>query len=238
MRIINGGTIARVVLSACLLLAHAAAAAAQDAAIVGVVADESKAVLPGVTVTAINTSTGREFMDVTASEGDYRLVGLPAGRYTLRADLPGFALTVVEGIELLVGQSATLGLGMQLATLNESITVSATSPLVDVRQAHVAGNVDARQMEAIPIAGRNWQQHQPGRDRTSHPRSVVARRQLERDARAEAQLLPLPLALRPGGRRALVAPISLSRAFARDAVQLSPELVRGLHDDALRPDLA
>src|SRR4029077_1909104 len=74
------------------------------------------------------------------------------------SELEGFAPMVVKDIELLVGQNATIMLTMKLATLNESVTVSGTAPLVDVQQARVAGNVDSRQMQEIPIAGRNWQQ--------------------------------------------------------------------------------
>ena len=150
--------IARALLIAGPLLAHPAISFAQGTAISGVVVDESKAVLPGVTVTATNVNTAREFTDVTTERGEYRLVGLPAGRYDLRVDLEGFAPTVVKDIELLVGQNATIPLGMTLATLTENVSVSGSAPLVDVQQARVAGNVDSRQMEEIPIAGRNWQQ--------------------------------------------------------------------------------
>src|SRR5205085_3960970 len=75
-----------------------------------------------------------------------------------RVELEGFARTEVKGIDLLVGQNATIPFRLGVAALNESVSVTGAAPLVDVRQAHVAGNVDARQMQEIPIAGRNWQQ--------------------------------------------------------------------------------
>src|ERR1700737_1051013 len=150
--------VAKALLMMGVVLAHPAISLAQQTAMSGVVVDESKAVLPGVTVTATNANTGREFTDVTTDRGEYRLVGLPAGRYDLRVYLQGFAATVVKDIDLLVLQNATIPLGMKLATLTESVTVSGAAPLVDVQQARVAGNVDVRQMEEIPIAGRNWQQ--------------------------------------------------------------------------------
>jgi hypothetical protein len=132
--------------------------AAQETAVSGAVVDEQKASLPGVTMTATNVATGQQFVAVTGEHGDYRLVGLRAGRYDLEARMPGFAVVSIKGIDLLVGQNATIPISMKLATLTEAVTVSAEATMVDVQQARVAGNVDTRQMQEIPIAGRNWQQ--------------------------------------------------------------------------------
>ena len=113
----------------------------------GTVVDASGAVLPGVSVTATNSANGREFFDVTTAEGRYRLVGVPAGQYKLQAALQGFATMLMENVELLVGQNATIPLTLRIATLAENITVTAATPLVDTRQAQVTGNLDRRQME-------------------------------------------------------------------------------------------
>jgi hypothetical protein len=129
---------------------------AQDATVVGTVMDESKLVLPGVTVTATSLTTGRQFVDVTGAQGEYRLVGVPAGPYKLQAELPGFAPTVLTNVELLVGQNATIGLTMKIASVTESVTVSGDAPLIDLRQAQVASNIDRRQMQELPIPARNW----------------------------------------------------------------------------------
>jgi hypothetical protein len=129
---------------------------AQDARVVGTVVDDSNAVLPGVTITATELTTGRRIVGVTAEQGEYRLAGLPPGRYTIQAELSGFAPTVLSDVELLVGQNATITFKLRLATVEETVTVSGTTPLVDTRAAQVAGNVDRRQMEELPINGRNW----------------------------------------------------------------------------------
>jgi hypothetical protein len=141
-----------------VLFAVARAAFAQEATMAGVIVDESKAALPGAVVTAISMETGRPFSAVTAADGTYRLPGLPPGRYRLTAELQGFGSRTIEDIELLVGQNATFPITLLIATLEENITVSGRSPLVDMSQARVAGNVDRRQMEQLPIEGRNWQQ--------------------------------------------------------------------------------
>jgi hypothetical protein len=128
---------------------------AQDATVAGNVVDDSNAVIPGVTITASDQATGRVFMAVTGERGEFRLPGMAPGRYQIQAALSGFATSTVQ-VELLVGQNATVNFAMKLATLSESITVSSEAPLVDTRSSQVAGNVDRRQMEALPIQGRNW----------------------------------------------------------------------------------
>jgi Carboxypeptidase regulatory-like domain len=140
------------------LLAYPAASVAQETALSGVVTDESKAALPGVTVTATSATTGRTFVGVTSATGAYRLIGLPSGRYNLQADLSGFSKVLIKDIDLLVGQNATIPVILKLASVQESVTVTGAAPLVDTEQARVAGNVDRRQMEEIPIAGRDWKQ--------------------------------------------------------------------------------
>jgi hypothetical protein len=141
-----------------MLLALVMPALAQEASIAGSIGDEQKAALPGATITATSVETGRLFTTVSDGDGSYRLPRLPAGRYRLTAEMQGFATATVPNVELLVGQNANIQLTLSLATLTESITVSGRASLVDVTEARVAGNVDRRQMEQLPIAGRNWQQ--------------------------------------------------------------------------------
>jgi hypothetical protein len=122
----------------------------------GTITDESKAVLPGVTVTATDVATGRHYVGVSDERGAYRLQNLPPGTYRITAELPSFATAEIPNVELLVGQNATLGFVMNIATLEETLTVISEAPLVDVRSSQVAGYVDRRQMDAVPVQGRNW----------------------------------------------------------------------------------
>jgi hypothetical protein len=128
----------------------------QDATLIGTVLDGTKAALPGATVTATLIDTGRTTSTVSDDRGEYRLRGLPAGRYKVQAELSGFSTIVIPDIELLVGQNRSLPLQMQVASLSETLTVTGESPLVDVSTTQVAGNVDRRQMEELPLQGRNW----------------------------------------------------------------------------------
>ena len=129
---------------------------AQEATVAGTVVDESGGILPGPTVTGTSLATGQEHVAVTGDRAEYRLLGLAAGRYKIQAGLTGFATVVVPMIELLVGQNATVPFILKVAPFEETVLVSSEAPLVDLRSSQVAGNVDRRQMEALPINGRNW----------------------------------------------------------------------------------
>ena len=132
------------------------AAAAQDASITGTIVDASKAVVPGATVTATNVDTGVPTATVSDENGRYRLQNLPPGNYKLQAELTGFSTVVIPMVELRVGQNATVPFELKLADLNETITVTGEAPFVDVSSSQVTGNVNPRQMEALPLQGRNW----------------------------------------------------------------------------------
>ena len=127
-----------------------------EAALVGVVADESKAVLPGVTVVATDLGTGRKYLATTDIAGLYRVASLPPGTYHVQVQLPGFADIVVPSLELLVGQTARMNFAMKLASVAETVTVTSQAPLVETMSSEIVGNVDRRQMEELPISGRNW----------------------------------------------------------------------------------
>src|SRR5581483_8242017 len=146
----------RVVALISLFIASLAVPAfAQDASLSGTVTDDTKAVLAGATITATSLETGVQTVAVADATGQYRL-RLPAGTYKLLAELSGFGPVVIQQVELLVGQNATVPLTLKVAQLTEALTVTAESPLVDTSSSQVAGNVDRRQMESLPLQGRNW----------------------------------------------------------------------------------
>ena len=74
----------------------------------------------------------------------------------MQAELSGFGSVVLDKVEFLVGQHATMPFTMKIAGLAETLTVTGESPLVDTTSSQVAGNVDRRQMEEMPLQGRNW----------------------------------------------------------------------------------
>src|SRR5262245_28953222 len=138
------------------LSAPLAIAQINSATVSGIVTDESKGVLPGTTVTVTDLETGRKFVAVTDARGAYQMPPLPPGVYKLEAELSGFATTEIPRLELLVGQQSSIGVTMRISAVQESLTVRGETPLVDLTSTQVAGNVDRRQMEAMPLQGRNW----------------------------------------------------------------------------------
>src|SRR5207245_3254748 len=138
-------------LGVCIALGGWSSLVAQEASRVGTVAGETKAVLPGATVTASEISTGQQFSAVRTEKGEYRLPTVPPGTYRIQAELTGFSTVVLERVELLVGQHATIPFTLKLAQVNETVTVAGESPLVDTASSQVSGNVDRRQMEELPL---------------------------------------------------------------------------------------
>ena len=127
---------------------------AQDATLSGTVKDSSGGVLPGVTLTALHEATGNTFVAVTDNVGAFRLP-VRTGTYRITVELAGFA-TVVRSVTLLLGQTATVDLQMSPSTVQESVTVTGEAPLIDTQTSVLAGNIDPKQMQELPINGRNW----------------------------------------------------------------------------------
>ncbi len=144
----------RAALVASVALVFAAPAFAQEATLSGTISDATSSVLPGVTITAVHEASGNTFVAVTDDRGFYRLP-LRTGVYRLNAELAGFA-NVNRSVELLVGQQAVMNLQMAPSAVQESVTVTAEAPLLDMTSSTLAGNVDPRQMQDLPVNGRNW----------------------------------------------------------------------------------
>src|SRR3989449_10853089 len=127
---------------------------AQDSTVSGTVTDPTGAVIPGVTVTATHTESGNKFAGVTDERGGYRLL-VRIGNYTITAELPGFG-TVNRNIQVLVGQAAVVNIEMTPSTVAETVNVTGEVPLVDTETSKVSANIDPRQMQELPLNGRNW----------------------------------------------------------------------------------
>jgi hypothetical protein len=137
------------------LLAVPLGARAQEATLSGTVHDTQGGVLPGVTITATNEGSGNTFLSVTDETGTFRMP-LRIGGYRLSAELPGFGTVTRTGLQLQVGQQASVTLQLAPATLEETVTVTGEAPLIDVVSSTVSGNIDQRQVQDLPLNGRNW----------------------------------------------------------------------------------
>jgi hypothetical protein len=139
-------------LCAILISVFPSAAAAQSAAaIVGALTDTSGAVLPGVTVTATGPALQvPSIVAVSDAKGEYRLSPLPPGTYTVTFELPGFQTVKRENVRLALGFTATLDQALGLGTVQETVTVSGASPLVDVTNPATSVDMSAESLEILP----------------------------------------------------------------------------------------
>jgi hypothetical protein len=127
------------------------AAAVAQAALTGVVRDPSGGVLPGVTVEAASPALIEKVRSVaTDGTGQYRIVDLRTGTYTLTFSLPGFSTIKRDGIVLSGDFIATVNAELRVGALEETVTVTGESPTVDVQSARVQTIVDRDVIAAIP----------------------------------------------------------------------------------------
>lgn len=136
------------------LVAMPVVAQAQEATISGTVIDTTGGVLPGVSVRARHEATGNSFEAVTDERGAYR-IPVRIGQYQITAELTGFT-AVSRTAELLVGQTAVVDFQLSLTGVAESVTVTGEAPLLDTTSSTLSGNIDPRQMENLPVQGRDW----------------------------------------------------------------------------------
>jgi hypothetical protein len=138
-----------------ILLGSSQVWAQATAQINGTVTDSSGAVLPGVTIVATQTETGARREVVSDASGAYSLLNLPLGPYRLEASLEGFRTYAQTGIVLQVNSNPVIPLTLQLGSLQETVSVEASAPLVETRNPAIGSVVDNEQVEALPLEGRN-----------------------------------------------------------------------------------
>jgi hypothetical protein len=138
-------------------LPHSMEAQTGQGSLRGYVRDAQGGALPGVTVTATSSELLRPVTAVTNEEGYYRLINLPPGTYSVTAELTGFSTFKREGILLRAGATFAVDVEMALGTLQETITVSGDSPMVEVLRPGNVLNIDGDFQRLMPIQARkNW----------------------------------------------------------------------------------
>src|SRR6201988_2066955 len=136
------------------LIAAPAWAQTQLGTLFGTVTDTSGAVVPGAEVSVENVTTGLKRDGRTDKTGGYQLVGLPAGRYTLRVQNEGFQTEVREGIPLSPGAAIGINLSLVVGELSVHVTVKAGVPSIDTPTT-VEGMIAERSLAALPLDGRD-----------------------------------------------------------------------------------
>lgn len=135
------------------LLAVSAFAQLQTGNIYGKTQAKDGSVLPGVTV--VLTGVGAPKTAITDSQGAFRFPNLSPGSYTVKAELSGYGTATRAGLGVSVGQNADITMTLN-PSMAESITVTAESPLLDVRKAGTSTSVSKLEMEKIPTSRDPW----------------------------------------------------------------------------------
>ncbi len=130
--------------------------ASSTGTIQGRVTDAQGAVLPGVTVTATSPSALGAQTTVTSDTGNYRFPAVPPGVYALSFELSGFNKVQREGIQISLGFTANVNVELQLATLQETVTVSGSSPVIDTSATRIQQNFKLDQLQSIPNGRDMW----------------------------------------------------------------------------------
>ena len=128
----------------------------QFSAIQGRVVDESEAVLPGVVVVVTHQESGIFRQVVSNSDGSYYIAGIVPGRYRVTADLQGFKKYERPDIVLQIGNTTALDIKLAVGGVEENVTVTGVSPLLDVTSKQIGANIGTAELQALPILNRNW----------------------------------------------------------------------------------
>jgi hypothetical protein len=144
------------ILGLVMVLVHQPAWAQYTSAIEGTVVDTQGALIPGATVTITNEETGVAQTLATTDAGYYRFPSLPGGLYSVRVALTGFKTAVQEHIRVQVAETKTINLKLEPGAIEEQVTVTGESPLVETSEGRVSGVIEETQVKDLPLVGRNF----------------------------------------------------------------------------------
>ncbi|MCG8458775.1 MAG: TonB-dependent receptor, partial [Holophagales bacterium] len=143
-----------ITLAVSLVLIASGVAFAQDAGnLYGRVTDDNGDRLPGVTVTLSGPAASQ--IQVTGATGEFRFLGLDPGNYSIEAALEGFGTVVYEAVNIRLGRNTTIEIQMNPA-IEDTITVTTESPLLDERKIDQGIQVTALELQKIPTARDPW----------------------------------------------------------------------------------
>jgi len=157
----NHGILATLIVAAAFLAITTTSqvfAQAITGTIVGTVRDASGAVVAQAKIAAKNTSTGQELNAVSGSEGNYTIPNMSPGAYDVSAKMPGFNTSMAPHIAVEIEQTTRVDFKLDPGNTSEVVTVTGVAPLVQSTTSDLGHVVDSRQMEALPLNGRLFEQ--------------------------------------------------------------------------------
>jgi hypothetical protein len=125
--------------------------------ILGTVTDQSGGVIAGATVTVLDVDRGVSRNLTTDDAGEYNAPNLVPGKYTIRAEAKGFKTVERQNIILEVGKEPRVDLSLQPGEQAQTVTVTESIPLVETTNATLGGTIDNKDINDLPLNGRNYQ---------------------------------------------------------------------------------
>jgi hypothetical protein len=148
--------IVAIVLGVCLFVPVAASAQLGTGDLRGRVLDQQSAVLPGVAVMAKNEASGQYRETISSTDGTFSMSALTPGLYEITATLSGFKKYQRGGVRVEVGKAFSIDIPLQVGGVEEQVTVTAESPLVDTSSKQIGGIVTSQELQDIPSINRNF----------------------------------------------------------------------------------
>ena len=125
-------------------------------AILGTVTDASGAEIHGATVTMTNEGTNATLSTTSGNDGGYKFTPLPIGQYTVTVTFQGFTTTTQRHITVNVGSEVVANFALKPGAVTETIEVASTTPVLETQDASVGQVVDSRNVDNLPLNGRNF----------------------------------------------------------------------------------
>jgi hypothetical protein len=122
----------------------------------GTVTDPNGAVLAGASITVKNVNTGFERTVSTNSDGFYSAPLLPLGKYRVTASANGFSTTILENVEVTIGNTIALNISLKVGTASETVDVTTEADAVDTARTELATEINQRSVENLPINRRDF----------------------------------------------------------------------------------
>ncbi len=121
----------------------------------GRVTDKSGGVIPGVAVVCVNEGTGVARETISDESGYYNFPSLPAGNYSVTAEIEGFKKTNAPRVKIEIAATVNLNLTMEVGDLSEEVTVTGQGSLIQTTTSDIANTVDETTIKTLPLNGRN-----------------------------------------------------------------------------------
>jgi hypothetical protein len=139
-----------------LFLAPGVLLADVTGSILGVVKDQSQAVIKGARITVTNTQTNLSKQTVSAEDGSYHFLALPAGTYTLNAVSPGFEQFNATDIVVKVNDQLRVDVSLTVGNVKQEVTIAASAVQVETENMQLGDVIDSKKMLALPLNGRSY----------------------------------------------------------------------------------